>query len=98
MAKRISKEDCNEIKVAMAILYISQSGEVSYNLATNKAYLIGEKLLINDPEKLDRFADEVRMTIKKSSYEQVKKKVLRRLIEIEAYEEIIELGLNKIKL
>lgn len=106
----ISKFELNEIKIILAVLH---NENISYKLRLSKVWELYDLLRLHKEEiaaiedgevDAETLMDQpiwvlaINQCVLKKDFLSVKKMILLRLIELEEYEAIIELGLEKIKL
>lgn len=110
MARILSKNEVNEIKIIIAVFYnpnisLSLRMDRIWDLFDILKYQLPESEEDSNPENIEFFMEEVPTFVmeindavinRELSF--VKRRILKRLIEIEAYLEIVELQLDKIKL
>lgn len=95
MPRRIlEKDQVNDIKLAIATLH----QPISWVLQRHKLYEIVDSLYFTDEQIEDEWVEYTQDLIIKEQYEEFKKHLLKELLYLEAYIEIIELNLDKIKL
>ena len=107
----LSDDEINSVKIIITIFH---QEDVSFNLRANKIWDLFDilKLVWEEPPELEEgespsissmipipvFVIMMDEYVANRNMKAVKISILERLLELEAYEEIIELGLDKIKL
>ena len=92
----LNKHQINEIKIALAVL--KREG-ITPMLSEDKLYQLADALDIGDETTKNAWVSDLwGAVMDPNGYEEIQKCVLKCLIEKEAYLEIVELGLHKIKL
>ena len=95
MARRIlEKGQVNDIKLAIAVLH----QPISWVLQRHKLYEIVDCLYFTDEQIEDDWVEFTQDMIQKGQFDRFKKHLLKELLYLEAYLEIVELGLDNIKL
>ena len=91
----VTQDELNDLKIAKAIL---MNINTSWLLARNKLYVIAEIIGYEDDQLCDDWVEVTCDMIMEGRYQQFKQHLLKELLYMEAYLEIEQLGLHKIKL
>ena len=95
MSKRIlEKAQVREMQLALASLH----QPISWVLQRHKLYEIVDNLIYTDDQIIDDWVEEAQAMIQKQQFMKFKQFLLKELLHLEAYLEIVELGLDKVKL
>lgn len=94
-----TKEDRNEFKIAMALLH---KEDISWLLRRFKIQemccMLGYGELDEDEGIFDSWVSSIEFLLDNRDYDGFKKYLLKELLYLEAYSEIVDFGLEKIKL